>query len=292
MSTHSCYIQLLHTTQLLPSSSPPSPLLPLLPFLPSPGFGFCYFLPRTLGDPGGEPGSHWKAKAASLSAASATAASALTITTAVCTSAICHEPLLHQPPLPPPRAPPRATPPCAPRQASRFLASASAIIATALAAITAAVMCASQQPTIKLRLWRHVQASVASESYGELRDVKLIPSMDLPSIILTFSHTTESALLQISICLSLLAHIPAVPVSLQLAVLHVVPLSTNLVGCTFVLVVFPSLHICSTLHQHGLFISTLGIHQTPCGLFTSHDFHIITGWSVRDSSWKWDHGQP
>jgi hypothetical protein len=109
------------------------------------------------------------------------------------TSAICHEPLLHQLPLPPPRAPPQATPPCAPRQASRFLASASAIIATALAAIAAAVVCASQQPTIKLRLWRHVQASVASESYGELRDVKLIPSMDLPSIILTFSHTTESA---------------------------------------------------------------------------------------------------
>ena len=193
MMARSCCTQRLHTTQLLPSSSPPSPLLPLLPFLPSPGFGFCYFLPRTLGDPGGEPGSHWKAKAASLSAASATAASALTITTAMRTSAICHEPLLHQPPLPPPRAPPQATPPCAPRQASRFLASASAIIATALASIAAAVVCASQQPTIKLRLWRHVQASVASESYGELRDVKLIPSMDLPSIILTFSHTTESA---------------------------------------------------------------------------------------------------
>ena len=180
------------------------------------------------------------------------------------TSAICHEPLLHQPPLPPPRAPPRATPPCAPRQASRFLASTPAIIATALAAIAAAVVCASQQPTIKLRLWRHVQASVASESYGELRDVKLIPSMDLPSIILTFSHTTESALLQISICLSLLACIPAVHVSLQLAVLHVVPLSTNLVGCTFVLVVFPSLHICSTLHQHGLFIvQPLGYIRRP-----------------------------
>ena len=118
--------------------------------------------------PGGELGSHWKAKAASLSAASATAASALTITTAVRTSAICHEPLLHQPPLPPPCAPPRATPPCAPRQASRFFASASAVIATALAAIAAAVVCASQQPIIKLRLWRHVQASVASESYGEL----------------------------------------------------------------------------------------------------------------------------